>query len=307
MSNLISRFIKSTLLRRRLLAGDLPILERRQRMESSVRWLRPAKGVQVSPIIVGGQELGDPVPAEWIEPADPSPTGVLYYIHGGAFVVCSVKTHRPLVSRLAKTAGVRALSLDYRLAPEHPFPAALEDCLTGYRWLMAEGFPTHQILVAGDSAGGNLTLAMMLALKQAREPLPAAALCLSPVTDLAGTGESIVTKAKVDPILDPAMAHNLVLECYVKGHDEYDPLISPLYGDLSGLPPILLHVGEDEILLDDSVRFSARARSAGVDVQLVIWPGMWHVFHVFAPFVPEANQAIEQAGVFIKRMTNNPG
>ena len=294
------------LLRRRVFAEELPISERRQRIESSVRWLRPAKGVQVSPITVGGQELGIPVPAEWIEPQEKSPTGVLYYIHGGAFVICSVKTHRSLVSRLVKTAGVKALSLDYRLAPEYPFPAALDDCLTGYHWLMAEGFSPHQILVAGDSAGGNLALAMMLALKQAGEPLPAAAVCLSPVTDLAGTGESIVNKAKVDPILNPVLAHKMVLECYVKDHDERDPLISPLYGELSNLPPILLHVGEDEVLLDDSVRFAARARSAGVDVQLVIWPGMWHVFHIFAPIVPEANQAIEQAGMFIRRMIHSP-
>ena len=147
----------------------------------------------------------------------------------------------------------------------------------------------------------------MLRLKQDGEPLPAGAVCFSPVTDLVGTGESIVTKAGIDPILDANTAHHMVQECYVQDHDPRQPLISPLYGDLSQLPPILLHVGEDEILLDDSVRFAARARSAGTDVQLVIWPGMWHVFQVFAPIVPEANQAVTQAGAFIQRVLQRSG
>ncbi len=307
MSSLTSRWLKSMLLRSRLLGGEITVQERRQRIEERTRWLRPAKGVQITQIITGGNRGNRPVPAEWLKPKQFSKNGVILYIHGGAFVICSLNTHRSMVSRLVKAAGVAAVSLDYRLAPEYPYPAALEDCLSGYRWLLESGYSPEQIVIAGDSAGGNLTLALMLRLKAAGEPLPAGAVCFSPVTDLVGTGESIVTKADIDPILDGSVAHQMVQECYVREHDQRDPLISPLYGELSQLPPILLHVGEDEILLDDSVRFAARARDAGTDAQLVIWPGMWHVFQIFAPILPEANQAILQAGGFIQRVLRGSG
>jgi acetyl esterase/lipase len=190
--------------------------------------------------------------------------------------------------------------VDYRLAPEHPFPAALEDIQTAYRWLLQNGIPPRKIVVAGDSAGGNLALVLLLALREAGDPLPAAAVCLSPVTDLTGAVESRRTKAAVDPILRSGTSD--MVSSYVGKHDPRQPLLSPLYADLHGLPPILLHVGEDEILLDDSTRLAEHARAAGVNATVVVWSHMWHVFQAFAPLLPEARQSIEQMGQFVSEM-----
>lgn len=289
------------LLRNQNWAGDdqTPITEIRQRIETRSGWMsRVPRGVQVQPAEVGG------VPGEWVTPPNAAPGPALLYIHGGAWIICSPRTHRALVARLAAAAGVRAFSVDYRLAPEHPFPAGLEDCVAAYRGLLAAGVLPHQVVVAGDSAGGNLTLALLLALKARGEPLPAAAVCLSPVTDLAGTGESMRTKAKVDPILGRLAASGAkdgyTRLQYMGDSDPANPLVSPLYGDLGGLPPLLIHVGEDEILLDDSIRFAQRANAAGVPAQVVVWPGLFHVFQIFGPLVPQAGRSIRQLGAFIR-------
>jgi acetyl esterase/lipase len=189
------------------------------------------------------------------------------------------------------------LAVDYRLAPEHPFPAALDDCLTAYIWLLTEGTSPREIVIAGDSAGGNLTLATLLALHDAREPLPAAAVCISPVTDFEGTGETFRTNK--DPVLTAEFAL-AVRRHYAGGQDPKVPLLSPLHADLHDLPPLLLHAGGDEILLSDSTRFADKARASGVAVTLSIWPRMWHVWHLFAPFLPEAREAVGAIGAFVR-------
>lgn len=267
----------------------------RRRMEALGRVQPLPSGVSVLP------EKECCIRAEWIIP-DGAPRGqVILYIHGGAFIACSAATHRPLVSRLTLASQTSALSICYRLAPEHPFPAALEDCLAAYRWLLAKGYEPGSIVIGGDSAGGNLTLATMLALRDAGEPLPAGAFCLSPVTDMVSTGGSRQTKLKDDPIFGDLEDPSRLVEAYWKGQDPHNPLISPMYADLRGLPPLLFHVGEDEILLDDSVLFAERARAAGVDARVVVWPGMWHVFQAFFLFVPEAHESIRQIGEFVQK------
>jgi len=202
-----------------------------------------------------------------------------------------------MLGHLCQAAACRALAVDYRLAPEAPFPAALEDCLTAYRWLLKTGTPADQIVIAGDSAGGNLTLTTMMALRDAGDPMPAGSVCISPMTDLACTGESFNTRK--DALLTPKQARDFA-RYYAGEQDPRLPLISPCYGDLSGLPPLLIHAGGDETLLSDAQRLADRARAAGVDVRLDIWPHLWHVWHVYTPFMPEARQAVEAIGAFVR-------
>jgi epsilon-lactone hydrolase len=275
--------------------GSLPELRRRTDFFASL--LRTPRGVSIRKIIAGT------APAERLIPVDAPENFVLLYFHGGGFIFCSLKTHRAMVARLALAGGTRAVSVDYRLAPEHPFPAALEDCLAAYRWLLQSGISPRRIVVAGDSAGGNLALALLIALRRDGDPLPAAAVGLSPATDLTWSGESFQTKAKFDPIFPKGSSSSLSSQIdavYVRTEDPHNPLISPLYGDWRGMPPILLHVGEDEVLLNDSTRMVDRVRAAGGEATVVIWPGMWHVFQAFAPFLPEANRSINQIGKFIR-------
>jgi acetyl esterase/lipase len=272
-------------------------VEWRAKIDRVSRLNRPPRGVQSRPVVVNG------VPAEWEIPPGAAKDRVILYIHGGAWVMCSPATHRRMVGQIAKAAGMAALSIDYRLAPEHPFPAALDDCLAAYRWLLAEGYTPGKIVIAGDSAGGNLTLATLLALREAGLPLPAAAVGLSPATDLTGTGESRRTRADKEVLLKGLIEGADVVAEYTGGHDRRDPLVSPLFGDLSGLPPVLIHVGDDEILLSDATDFVARAQAAGVAAEVVVWPGMWHVFQIHAPALPEARRSVEQIGDFMRRQT----
>lgn len=254
---------------------------------------RPCKGVRVVPV------TADSVPSEWLIPDDAPEGSALLYLHGGAWFMGSANTHRSLVSRIAAASRVRALVVNYRLAPEFPFPAGLEDCLKAYVWLIHQGIPAEHIVVAGDSAGGNLALAMLVALGKAGKTQPAGAVALSPATDLAFTGDSVRTRLKVDPIFSRGSPPTIIND-YITSHDPRDPLISPLYGDLHGLPPLLLHVGDHEILLDDSVRFGEKAVAAGVQANTVVWPEMFHVFQLFTPFLPEARRAVEQVATFIR-------
>jgi epsilon-lactone hydrolase len=219
------------------------------------------------------------------------------HLHGGAFTYGSSNTHRALVSRLARRARVRALLIDYRLAPEHPFPAALEDCLASYRWLLAQGFLPHRIAVGGDSAGANLTLSLTLALRQEHLPLPACLACLSPVSDLSQIQALTPEVVASDPILVEEDI-NLVMN-YANGHDLCDPLLSPALGDLHGLPPALIHVGGEELLRADARQLCERLQRADVDARLEVWAGMWHVFQAYAPYLPEARRSIEELGSFI--------
>jgi len=203
------------------------------------------------------------------------------------------------VSRLCTASGSRALSVDYRLAPENPFPAAINDGVAAYRWLRGQGIPARSIVIAGDSAGGGLTLATLLAIKEAGDELPAGGVCMSPVTDHTKGGESMRSKVDVDRMVHPTSS-TAYSQMYLAGEDARTPLASPLYADLKGLPPLLILVGTWEVLLDDSTRFPEKARAAGISVDLEVWDEMIHIWPSFAAILPEGRQAIERMGGFIK-------
>jgi monoterpene epsilon-lactone hydrolase len=237
---------------------------------------------------------------EWIAPANAPLGKVILYFHGGGFRVGSVSSHRELIAQIADACGCRVLGINYRLAPEHRFPAALDDALAAYGWMLDQGIASSSIAFAGDSAGGNLVLATMLALRKRRLPLPAAGVLMSPWTDLAATGESYTTRADADPIHQRPMILALAGN-YLGEHDPRDPLASPLYAELSGLPPLLIQVGDRETVLDDSTMFADKARAAGVEVDLQVWDGMIHVFQMFGAQLAEAYQAIASIANFLNR------
>jgi acetyl esterase/lipase len=243
------------------------------------------------------------VPAEWIYDPEAAADRVLLYLHGGGYMIGSMRTHRPTLSRLSKASGGRVLGLDYRLAPENPFPAAVQDTVAAYRWLLANGTDPKKIVIGGDSAGGGLTVAALVALRYTGEPMPAAGISHSGWTDLKHTGESITTKAEIDPILSREML-DLMAQTYVGGRDPGTPLASPFYADLHGLPPLLVQVGTAEILLDDAISFSDKAKASGVDVTLEVWDDMPHIWQVFAPILPEGQQAIDRMGEFARKHTS---
>jgi acetyl esterase/lipase len=206
-----------------------------------------------------------------------------------------------LAARLAIASQARLLTIDYRLAPENPYPAALEDAHAAFRWLLAQDIPAKQIAIGGDSAGGGLTLATAVSLRDAGQALPAALFLLSPWTDLTFTGKSIQNRKGIDPIFGGEGNRIGFAPAYLGTHDPADPLVSPLFADLHDLPPTLIHVGSDEILLDDSTRLEENLKVAGVESQLEVWDGLWHVFQIFAPYVPEAQLSIDKVGEFIRR------
>ena len=242
------------------------------------------------------------LPAEWIVPTGADPDVRLVYLHGGGYVAGSPRTHRGMVSRIAKAARCVALVPDYRLAPEHPFPAALEDAQLALRYALDHGpdgiAPSTRVVLAGDSAGGGLALATVIAARDAGERLPARVATLSAWTDLAATGDSVRTRAEADPMIPAALLAGWCRH-YLGDRDPTAPLASPLYADLRGLPPMLLQVGDAEVLLDDSVRFAARARDAGVDVTLEVFPELFHVFQAFAGALPEGREAIAKLAAFL--------
>lgn len=242
------------------------------------------------------------VPGEWIAAPGAADDRVIYYLHGGGYVVGSVDTHRDLIYRLSRAAAARVLAVNYRLAPEHPHPAAVEDAAAAYRWLISNGVRPSQIVVAGDSAGGGLTVATLVALRDAGDSLPAAGVCLSPWVDLEGIGESMTTKAAADPMIN---REDLLKSAaaFLGNADPRTPLAAPLYADLRGLPPLLIQVGTAEVLLDDAVRLAARARAAGVEVVLEPWEDMIHVWQFFAEMLPEGQQAIDRIGEFVRAKT----
>ena len=243
------------------------------------------------------------VSAEWISAPGATPDRVILYLHGGGYVVGSINTHRAMVSRIARASDARALAIDYRLAPEHPFPAAVDDTLAAYRWLLAQGCEPNKIVIAGDSAGGGLTLAALLAIREAKLPMPAGAVPISPWTDLEGKGESVRTRAARDVMVTQEnLAHSA--KQYYGSNDPKNPLVSPVHADFRGLPPMLIHVGDAEILLDDATRVAERAKSAGVKVDLEVWDDMPHVWHVFAKILPEGQQAIDKIGKFVVARTS---
>jgi len=244
--------------------------------------------------------------AEWLTPKGCPDDKLLLYLHGGAYVMGNCATHRQMVSYIAKFSGIKALLPEYRLAPEHPFPSAIDDSVNLYRSLIADGYATKNIVIAGDSAGGGLTMATLLSLRDAGDPLPAAACLLSPWLDLAATGESMTTRAKKDPWFRPEDMP-IVAAHYCRADELKNPLVSPVYADLAGLPPLYIQVGEDEILLSDSTRAAEKVRAAGGEVEIEIWPGMWHVFQAFLVQVPESKKAVKKIGAYVRRALQNGG
>jgi monoterpene epsilon-lactone hydrolase len=237
--------------------------------------------------------------AEWITAPGASAEHVILYLHGGAYIFGSVNTHRFVATNLSRVTQARVLIIEYRLAPEHPFPAAVDDALIAYRWLLSQGISPKSLAVAGDSAGGGLTAALLVAARDAGEPLPAAAVCLSPFVDMALTGASMKTKVKVDVIV-PADLIPHVVKAYLGEADPYTPLASPIYADLHSLPPLLIQVGTDEVLLDDAVRLAAQARAASVEVTLEVWDEMFHAWQTAGNMLPEARQAMARIGQFVR-------
>ena len=244
----------------------------------------------------------DGITVEWIVPPERSAKSVILYLHGGAWVLGWYQNHRSLVARIGQASHCRVLAVDYRLAPENPYPAALEDSITAYRWLLKDGIAPDQTVIAGDSVGANLAIATLMALRDAGDPLPAAAVCISPMTDLACTGETFHTNKDV---LLTAKFALLMSRHYVGNEDPRSPLISPHYGNMMGLPPLLVHAGEDEILLSDAERLADNARNAGVNVRLAVWPRMWHVWHIWGPHLPEAKQAVDAIGDYVREHVGN--
>lgn len=252
---------------------------------------RTPANVRITPADLGG------VPGEWVKGASGGGAGVLVYLHGGGYFACSARTHRPYTTWFA-SHGFRVYAPDYRLAPEHPFPAAVEDAVAAWRAVRAEVGQATPMAIGGDSAGGGLALATMLRLRDAGDSLPVAAALFSPLTDLVGIGESRQINSR-----RCAMFYGEGLgrarEFYLGAQDPRNPLASPLYADLKGLPPLLIHVGEDETLRDDSLQFAERARAAGVAVDLAIWPGVPHVWQMFYQFVPEGRESLATATGFL--------
>lgn len=242
------------------------------------------------------------VRAEWIVAPGASDERVVMYVHGGGYVFGSPRSHGALAEQLSHDAQASVLFVDYRLAPEHPFPAAIEDALGAYRWLLAQGHSPKRIAIAGDSAGGGLSLSTMVSLKEASLPQPACSVLMSPWVDLECSGETLISKAAEDPYVQRDMLAQLVGMYLPKGNVR-DPLASPLFADLSGLPPTLIQVGSRETLLDDAVRVAGNARRAGVTVELDICQGMIHVFQLFCVRLDEGRAAVERLGAHVRRHT----
>ncbi|WP_375408559.1 alpha/beta hydrolase fold domain-containing protein [uncultured Methylobacterium sp.] len=265
---------------------------RRERMNGFGERYPLPPDVRVEVVDAGG------VQAEWTTTPAARADRILVFLHGGGYIAGSLTSHRHSAARMGREARARTLALDYRLAPEHPFPCALEDALTGYRFLLASGADPGAIAIAGESAGGGLALALLLRLREAGEPLPGCLWLSSPWVDLALTGASLMTKADVDPLLQEAYLAELA-QAYLNGADPRDPLASPLYADLRGLPPTLVQVGSAETLLDDAVRIAGAAGAADVAVTLRIWPRMIHAWHLFHPQLAEGREALAEGGRFV--------
>lgn len=274
-------------------SDSLTTAERRAQYERAEKVFPTPPDVKVERVNVPA------APAEWLRPPSATPGRVVLYLHGGGYVIGSPRSHRHLAAAIAGAAGATALLLDYRLAPEHPFPAAVEDATAAYRWLLDQATAPEHIVIAGDSAGGGLTVATLLALREARVPLPAGGVCISPWVDLSCSGTSYATKAAADPIVRRAGVEEMA-RAYLGATPPRTPLASPLFADLRGLPPLLIHVGSDEVLLDDAVQLAERAKAAGVDATLEIYDRMIHVWHWFLPMLDEAQTAVEAIGRFVR-------
>jgi epsilon-lactone hydrolase len=267
--------------------------ERRERLDAIGQASPVAPDISLEAADAGG------VAAEWSLAPGSDPARVLMFFHGGGYCSGSIASHRGMVTRIGRAAGVRTLAVGYHLAPEHPFPAALEDALAAYGFLLDQGIAPGKIAIGGDSAGGGLTLATIISLRDARKPLPGCAWLVSPWVDLQMTGASLAEKADVDPLIQKPYLEELA-SAYLAGADPAGPLVSPLHADLAGLPPLLVQVGSAETLLDDALRIARRAGAADVPVSLEVWPHMIHAWHLWAAQLEDARRAIASAGAFIK-------
>ena len=290
--------------RDRAAAGPPPPLSRAEQRAMAERIgesTAEPTGVTFEDVIAGG------VPAQWVTPDGAATGRLLVYFHGGGYCYCSMRSHSRLVGHLATAAGCRALNVDYRLAPEHPHPAAVTDALAAYRWLLEQGTAPDDIVVAGDSAGGGIAVALLLKARDESVPLPRAGVLMSPWVDLAMTADSVTTRVDVDVRQDPAgtrwCAHQ-----FLAGQDPRDPYASPLYADLTGLPPLYIQAGDWDTLVDDSHRLADNARHAGVEVRLDVFPEMLHAHQIWAGNMPEADDAVARIGDYVrKRVTVRPG
>jgi acetyl esterase/lipase len=283
--------------RARLAAHPRPanLAERRKRLDALGMQYALPPDVSVEPVIANG------VPAEWTTTPGANPAHVILFLHGGGYISGSLDSHRHMIAQAGREAQARTFALGYRLAPEHPFPAALEDALAGYRYLLAQGIAPASIVMAGESAGGGLAVAALVALRDASEPLPGCVWCSSPWVDLEQSGASMSERAAVDPLIQKAYLDELAAD-YLNGADPRTPLASPLHADLSGLPPLLIQVGSAETLLDDAVRLAraaGAAGAAGTRVNLEVWPDMIHAWHLFYQDVAAGRRALRSVGAFI--------
>ena len=291
----IVRFVSRQLFKR--VSPDSNVAAVRRLFEKVQARKKIAKDVEVRTATIEG------VACEWLIPDGCEDAPILYYLHGGAYLMGSPATHRQMVSFIARESGVRALLPDYALAPENPFPAGLQDCLAVYRGLLAAGANAKHILIGGDSAGGGMTMATLLSLRNAGDDMPIAAILLSPWLDLTTTGQSAKTRADKDPWFRPDDMEQVARK-YSPDGDLADPLISPVYAGVSGMPDTLIQVGDHEILLSDSTRLSDKLSSAGGKVTLQVWPEMWHVFQFFVRLMPESKRAIADIAKFIRETTS---
>jgi epsilon-lactone hydrolase len=274
-----------------MMEGD--VLEMRAGMSAATAAAPAPEATTLESVHTGGAA------GEWTDADGCATDAAIVYLHGGGYTMGNLDSHRNLVANLSRTAGIRALSVDYGLAPEHPFPRAVEDAVAAVEYVHAQGIAPERVIVAGDSAGGGLTAATLIALRDRGIALPAAGVLISPWLDLTQSGATMDSHAAADPMVSP----DLLGKCsaaYLNGQDAKAPLASPLFADLSGLPPLLIHVGTAEVLLDDARRFQAAAQSAGVDSTLEEWDEMIHVWHTFSGMLPEAGQANDRIGAFIK-------
>ena len=275
------------------------LAQQRAMMEKQTKYLIMPANVEVKPVSIGDMY------AEWLKPDRVGNDRAVLYLHGGGYTMGSCSTHRALAARIALAGNTPVLLINYRLAPEDPFPAALEDTLKAFRWLLGQGTSARKIAIAGDSAGGGLAVSAALALREGQEPLPGGIVCISPWADLSLSGETITTCAKADPLLS-LKTSILHANRYVGQEDPKLPLISPVFADLSKLPALFIQVGEHEILRSDAVRLAENARLVGVKAVLEVWEGMWHDWHMFAGLMPESQRAIESIGRFLRGQLDAP-
>jgi monoterpene epsilon-lactone hydrolase len=285
-----------TLLRSRAAPPDYDVAQARTRFEKTAVFLGGAPDAKCEKVDAGG------VPAEWVSAPGCDTGRAILYLHGGGYAIGSLNTHRRLAYDISATSAAKVLLIDYRLAPEHPFPAAVDDATSAWRWLLQQGFATNRLAIAGDSAGGGLTIATLVNLRDKKLGLPACAAALSPWVDLEGLGNSITTRAAQDPMVQKD-GLLWMAKMYLNGKDPKTPLAAPLHADMKDLPPVLIQVGSAETLLDDAIRIAEKMHAAGVDARLTIWPNMLHVFPLFAPVLSEGRDGCIEIGNFIRSKT----